>query len=233
MSALLDDIITLAADDKQPLPNILRKCLILGYELKDDRLKTWADQEINGYGDQTNIPAYRVVEAHAVGNFIGPGYSQYTGRLIPPAALEDRHRRFAEITKLIQSVGVYEDVISRRSSDETVASVAWPGDLVVYYQHRILSNGYTLQAAWQDIPISALIDLLGKIRSITLNLALQIKDELGTSYADLRRIEPGVASNIQTLIIQNTGEVVRARHSITVRWTPRHKTQSRSETRRP
>ena len=39
MSALLDDIIQLAEDDQKPLPNILRKCLRLGQELKDQRLK--------------------------------------------------------------------------------------------------------------------------------------------------------------------------------------------------
>ncbi len=43
MSALLDDIINLAIEGKQPLPDILRKCLLLGYELKNERLKQWAD----------------------------------------------------------------------------------------------------------------------------------------------------------------------------------------------
>ena len=33
MFALLDDIINLALDSKQPLPDILRKCLLLGHEL--------------------------------------------------------------------------------------------------------------------------------------------------------------------------------------------------------
>jgi hypothetical protein len=45
VSILLDGIISLAGDGKQPLPDILRKCLRLGHELKNDRLKTWAAQE--------------------------------------------------------------------------------------------------------------------------------------------------------------------------------------------
>jgi hypothetical protein len=38
-----------------------------------------------------------------------------------------------------------------------------------------------------------------------LNMALQIKDELGTSYSDLRRIEPSNDAKIQSIVFQNTG----------------------------
>jgi len=53
MSALLDDIITLAEDDRNSLPNLLRKCLRLASELKNERLKTWANQELDGYDTKT------------------------------------------------------------------------------------------------------------------------------------------------------------------------------------
>ena len=56
MSSLLDDIINLAVDGKQPLPDILRKCLLLAYELKNERLKTWANQELNGYEPALDLP---------------------------------------------------------------------------------------------------------------------------------------------------------------------------------
>jgi len=76
MSALLDDIINLAIDGKQPLPDILRKCLLLGHELKNERLKTWAKQELDGYKSGKDVPEYRIVPAQAKGNFIGPFHSQ-------------------------------------------------------------------------------------------------------------------------------------------------------------
>ena len=46
---LLDDIIELATDDKQPITVLLRKCLILASQLKNERLKAWANKELNGY----------------------------------------------------------------------------------------------------------------------------------------------------------------------------------------
>ena len=44
--------------------------------------------------------------------------------------------------------------------------------------------------------------------------ALQIKDELGTSYTDLRKIESGeTESKIQSIIFQNTG-ATQLSHSV-------------------
>ena len=95
MSALLDDIINLAIDGKQPLPDILRKCLLLGHELKNERLKAWANQELNGYNGR-DVPEYRIIPAPAKGNFIGPFHAQYNHHIIPSIVLEENHREFAQ-----------------------------------------------------------------------------------------------------------------------------------------
>jgi hypothetical protein len=85
MSALLDDIINAAIDGKQPLPDILRKCLLLGHELKNDRLKEWANQELNGYTSAKDVPGYRIVSALAKGDFVGPFHAQYRHHLMIPS----------------------------------------------------------------------------------------------------------------------------------------------------
>src|SRR5580704_6601030 len=103
MSELLDDIINLAIDGKQPLPDILRKCLLLGHELKNDRLKAWANQELDGYKSGRDVPEYRIIPALARGNFIGPFHAQYNRHMIPSIILEERHREFAETVYLTQS----------------------------------------------------------------------------------------------------------------------------------
>src|SRR5437879_1918837 len=110
MSALLDDIINLAVDGKQPLPDILRKCLLLGHELKNETLKTWANQELNGYPPTTNIPEYRIVQAEAKGNFTGRLGSSARNWPIPPVSLDKQHRDFGEVVHLTQAVSAYQDV---------------------------------------------------------------------------------------------------------------------------
>jgi transposase InsO family protein len=50
---------TLATDDKQSITILLRKCLILAGQLKNERLKTWVNQELNGYDSPETVPEYR------------------------------------------------------------------------------------------------------------------------------------------------------------------------------
>ena len=46
---LLDEIIEDAVNDKVNLSVLLRKCLVLAHQLKNDKLKAWAEYELNGY----------------------------------------------------------------------------------------------------------------------------------------------------------------------------------------
>ncbi len=73
---LLDDIIELATNTGQSITVLLRKCVVLAHQIKNDRLKTWANKELSGYGDEDELPDYRVVSATATGHFSGWGGSQ-------------------------------------------------------------------------------------------------------------------------------------------------------------
>ncbi len=203
MSALLDDIINLAIDGKQPLPDILRKCLLLGHELKNERLKEWANQELSGYRSTGDIPDYRHMQGIAKGHFMGAYGREIKNYPIPPAALEENHRHWAREVYLPQGVSAYEEIL--KASDETTITFPWPGDMVLYYQQKFL-DGYGLVSAWLVVSKNAFVEVLDTIRNRTLNMALQLKDEIGTSYADLRKIESKeTQANIQNIIFQNTG----------------------------
>jgi hypothetical protein len=111
---LLDDIIELATDDKQPITVLLRKCLILASQLKNELLKTWANKELNGYmdndDDDDDLPEYRITPAQAVGFFNGPFGAQWNNMPIPPAILEEKHKQFATEVRLTQAISAYEDL---------------------------------------------------------------------------------------------------------------------------
>ncbi len=203
MSVLLDDIINLAIDGKQPLPDILRKCLLLGHELKNERLKEWANQELSGYKSPADIPDYRHMQGIAKGHFMGAYGGDIKNYPIPPAALEEEHRHWAREVYLPHGVSAYEEIL--KASNETTITFPWPGDMVLYYQQKFL-DGYGLVSAWLVVSKIAFVEMLDTIRNRTVNMALQLKDELGTSYADLRKIESKeMQANIQNIIFQNTG----------------------------
>jgi hypothetical protein len=206
MSALLDDIIRLAVDGEHSLPDLLRKCLLLAHELKNERLKEWANRELNGYkSGKDDIPEYRVVNGHASGDFFGPFNSRFPSHIIPPMALEEQHRERARTVRLDQSVSAYASLVASAELSKGRLVFSWPADMVVHYQEKLL-NGYICHSAWQEVPLNALVELLDTIRNRTLNMALEIKDELGTSYADLRQANVSESdAKIQSIIFQNTG----------------------------
>ena len=68
---LLDEIVEGAVDDKVTLPSLLRKCLLLAHQLKNGKLRAWAEYELNGYQGEASLPEYRKVRIRALGNFLG------------------------------------------------------------------------------------------------------------------------------------------------------------------
>jgi hypothetical protein len=201
MSALLDDIIRLAEDGSQPLPDILRKCLRLGHELKNDRLKMWAMQELNGYDcDIEDLPTYRIIPAPAYGYFASK-FHQAPHYIIPPAVLEEVHRDCAILVYLADAVSTYADLAKTSTSGRV--TFPWPANIVGYYQNK-LWQGMPLHSAWQEIPTNVLVGMLDVIRNLTMKLALEIKDELGTPY-DLNRIKPEAVERVNGIVINNLG----------------------------
>jgi hypothetical protein len=69
---LLDEIIGGATDSTEPISNLLRRCLVLAHQLKNEKLKAWAESELNGYNDVDLLPDYRVARIVARGFFVGP-----------------------------------------------------------------------------------------------------------------------------------------------------------------
>jgi len=176
----------------------------LGHELKNDRLKVWATRELNGYDSPLDLPEYRNMEAYAHGNFLGPYNVQYPGHIIPPAVMRPANRVFAERVYLTGAIGAYADLAYDPESSG-VLRFPWPPDMVAFYADKLMQNGFICHSAWQQIPTSAVIGMLDTIRNLTLKMALEIKDELGASYADLHNVRPEEKERIQSIVINNLG----------------------------
>lgn len=195
---LLDDIINLATDNQQSVAVLLRKCLILAHQLKNERLKQWANEELNGYESLDDIPVYRKVPAQAKGNFVG-GWGAYQGnRNIPPAVMEKEHRWAAESVILGQPVSSYE-VLAAEQHDGTI-TFPWVNNMVLYYQRKFL-NGFALVSAWQEVSRSTVVGLLDTIRTRVLNMALEIQAEIGDNDQDLKKITPEESKKVDQTII--------------------------------
>jgi hypothetical protein len=195
---LLAEIIKLAVDDKQPLATLLRQCLILAYELNNDRLKLWANQELNGYGSSEGLPDYRVLYIGAHGNFAS-AYQQLNDFPIPAMMLEEKHRHYAEKIELQQAVSAYEDLVSRTESGTMFFE--WPGNMVAYYQRKFFTGNLALIKAWQEVPKNVIVQVLDTVRNRTLKMALELQSELGSQ--DLTKITPAEVAQVDRTVVNN------------------------------
>jgi len=197
---LLDDIIDLATDDKHPITTLLRKCLVLAHQLGNERLKTWANGELNGYDSAENLPEYRVIPAGATGLFVGPGWGRFQ-QGIPSIALEEQHRKFAESVEVAQSVGTLEHMLTSGSDSSNIA-FQWNDNLVVLYRDK-LTRGWQLWSAHQTVPKSAIAGIVDTVRTRVLNMALQIRSEIGDKDEDLRKITAEESKKVDQTIVNN------------------------------
>jgi hypothetical protein len=186
---LLDKIVELATDNQQPLTVLLRQCIVLAHEVKNDQLKEWANHELNGYPDQTKVPQYRTVRAGATGTF-NAGYMFPTiKRQIPALAMEEAHRKFAMVVHLREPVNAYETSLAALKSEKgRVLAYAWDANLIGYYQETFI-EGHALVNAWQEVPLGVVAGMLDTIRTRVLNMALELRSEIGESDSDLKKVK--------------------------------------------
>jgi hypothetical protein len=177
----------------------LRQCILLGYELKNESLKTWANQELNGYRDPEAIPKYRIVSAGAIGIFrSGLAYPAET-RHIPALMMEEAHRDSAEIVRLAEPISAYENHLK---SDGHNLTYLWDSNLIAYYQTTFI-RGYALVTASQQVSLGAIVGALDTIRTLVLNMALEIREEIGESDADFKKVKanPVEAAKVNHIVI--------------------------------
>jgi hypothetical protein len=171
--------------------------------MKNDQLKEWANHELNGYPDQAKVPQYRTVRAGATGTF-NAGYMFPTiKRQIPALAMEEAHRKFAEIVHLREPVNAYEtNLTALKANKGAVFAYEWSADLINYYQEEFL-EGHALVKAWQEIPLGVVAGALDTIRTRVLNMALELKSEIGESDADLKRVrrDSAEAEKVNSIVL--------------------------------
>jgi hypothetical protein len=201
---LLDEIVDYAVDNKQPVSVLLRKCLVLAYQLKNDRLKKWVEKELDGYNANDEVPEYRRVDAQAKGTLFGPFNAVINDQPLAPLLLREEHRHFALFVKLIGPIAAYDMDIDKNKSGKFKR--AWPPDITLLYQGGIIKD-YALNRAWQEIPVAAIIALIDTIRNRVLRFALELRDELGLVSDNPEALPQGKVDQYVTNYIYNIGSV--------------------------
>jgi hypothetical protein len=181
---LLRDIQEGATNEAVSVAELLRKALILARRLDYEPLKDWAEQELEGYGPNTELPDYRAYRAcHVLGDFSGPMNSWRKNQPLPSGAVAEEHRRHLFGYDLREGVVTYESLLSSGDGD---LSISWDPNYVVQYQEDFFEL-MALTAARRVVGRSEIAQLIGAIRTRLLNFSLEIE----AANPDAGEADPG------------------------------------------
>jgi hypothetical protein len=205
MTGLLQEIEREAADGKNSVANVLRKCQILAARLGNAEFIEWTDHELSGYPGGSELPAYRRdLRTLLMGDFQNLAYraSRFT---LPTGDLRP------EVREMIETQSMGEGVAEL----EQLPASAQNGAIKLYVDQRLwpflpIMEGYGTLNIWRELSANQIAGLLDQIRNRALAFALQI-EKLDPRAGDSPGLEHSVAPEVVSHLFNATmmGETIQ------------------------
>lgn len=169
ISGILNDVIS----DDINIPNILRKCLVLGFELNHQVLINWVENELSGYNSDMTLPPYRELSCRILGHFQGYNF-QLNSMPIDLWHLDELIRERYSKARMAQSVSEIESLSKDKSNSELGYPIQ-PSFLPLISSPYGDSQCYH---AWVIVSRSALVSIIDGVKNRILRTLLEINKEI-------------------------------------------------------
>ena len=103
-------------DSKSSLPSVLRNAKILASILKNEDMKSWVDNELNGYDNVNQVPDYRRIRIEYLGHFHN-GYKSFNHYPIATSTLRKYIKSISGMSTLTQGVRGLESLLRTNSQE--------------------------------------------------------------------------------------------------------------------
>ena len=192
---LLSDMEAAATDSTVPIADLLRKCKVLAARLKHQELADWATKELNGYGEDEQLPPYRCFHLPtAIGHFAGPFGRALKNVPIPDMSIPAKFRDALTNARMADPIAAIEDL----SEGETL-SRPWSGEAIAMMQRQVVYEGMTLLQAHAPVSAAMMKGIVDAVRTRVLDYVLAIQ----AANPDADTATPaGVAPIPQTVLHQ-------------------------------
>lgn len=149
--------------------NILK---LLLQECKNKEILNWLDKEINGYGENDDIPKYRILSCNVVGN-IKSGYLIASQVNIP---IKEEFKKYVlnyEVRFGLNSI--YQYAVAEEKTEKHNLSLDMPLD---YINSASLINGEVTHAR-RELGIYAFTNILNDLKPMILNIFIELEKNYG------------------------------------------------------
>lgn len=169
---LIDETIDLLGDASEPLGKAFIKAQIISHKLQEKEFSHWVRSEIQGYGRDDEIPAYRASPIIPHGN-LENGVNRYNKMQLPTRGIPEDARERALTHYFYQSISVIEEFA--RNGKQMTAVI----DQRLYpFLRAGIDPTYSIVNAWGELPAGVFTQILNEARSRLLDLLLNLSDRL-------------------------------------------------------
>src|SRR5262249_53599063 len=163
---LLAEIERDALNHSVPLSAALQKCIALGGRARNAELRDWASQELHGYRNDTELPAYRIIHAPLLIDGVTVAGS-IKGQQISSSDLPDVAQDIiTEEVKLVQGVGDLQGLVRNAERDGQGSVKLGPSgvaDLMKIWNYEIRDTGQTIMRLYWDVNTGRIAGVLDQI----------------------------------------------------------------------
>lgn len=210
---LVESIVEILSSEKPNLTDALIKTKVVLHRLGEKQLVEWVNSELDGYGDGSAIPDYRIVGSMVKANIMNAGYSANDVD-VPVYHLKNEMRESLETSVFRQGIAAIEDL-----AKTDLDSVQRPISHALYgLLSEKFASGYKVQSAWCEIPKYSLIQILTQVRSRLLDFILELSEKVSDTddSTDLKRLskEIGTESLFNNAVFGHNATIVVGNHNV-------------------
>ncbi len=171
--SLLREIEAAATESKVDISTVLRKAKILAARLQNPEFESWVDRELNGYGDRSSLPPYRVLHVEVHGHIRNRSGLHWNDAPIMTSFLPEELRDCGEKSYCSQPIATIASMAAR-ANDGNELQAPWPQELAIKFGAKGY-NGFECLGAWQIISPYALVGIVETVRNRILEFVLKIE----------------------------------------------------------
>ncbi|HEX4049906.1 MAG TPA: hypothetical protein VHY19_03390 [Steroidobacteraceae bacterium] len=214
---LLDEIITILSDSKGSLTDALLKTKVLLYQLGKKDLVSWVNSELSGYTRESDVPPYRIIGGEVRGHVVSIAWQQ-TNFLLPINHLKEPTRTNITEHRITMSIQSIEEAVEAFREKGTILRRNLPTEFCGLFK-KVLLPGVEVNAAWCDISMIGVENVISEVRSRLLDFALELKDAIGADVPEKelpKKAQEVQAEKIFSTAIYNSGTVILGSTNIQV-----------------
>lgn len=169
INELQEDILNQSND----LSSILRKAKVLAYKLKNEEMKAWVNNELNGYSDRKELPDYRRFSAVNRGNFYDSFGRQLKNAPITLMNIPEKVRQRLDKFDLYHGVKSLESAIE---SGENTFKYPWSPEIIALFSDKFYVD-FACGEAWKAVNVELYEQVLDNIRTRLLDFILELQEK--------------------------------------------------------